>query len=197
MQYQKEDVRNRIVDAAKTEFLRVGFYRASMLQISNRAHVPIGNLYRYFASKASLFDAIVGTAKERIIESLESGMGALKVVNNNPPAFTTKELLDMVTVNFLELAKNYQKELILLLQKSGGSEHDGFMEDIIARVKKLLESRLTVLCKPENKFLLDLVAENVTRGSFRIMIECPHEVQHEELVRLLVFYFNHLEDRLY
>lgn len=197
MQYQKEDVRNRIVDAAKTEFLRVGFYRASMLQISNRAHVPIGNLYRYFASKASLFDAIVGTAKERIIEGLESGMGALKVVDNNPPVFTTKALLDTATVNFLELAKNYQKELILLLQKSGGSEHDGFMEDIIARVKKLLESRLTVLCKPENKFLLDLVAENVTRGAFRIMIECPHEEQHEELVRLLVFYFNHLEDRLY
>ncbi|MBR3684726.1 MAG: TetR/AcrR family transcriptional regulator [Clostridia bacterium] len=197
MQYQKEDVRNRIVDAAKTEFLRVGFYRASMLQISNRAHVPIGNLYRYFASKASLFDAIVGTAKERIIEGLESGMGAFKVVDNNPAPFTTKALLDTATVNFLELAKNYQKELILLLQKSGGSEHDGFMEDIIARVKQLLEGRLTVLCKPENKFLLDLVAENVTRGAFRIMIECPHEEQHEELVRLLVFYFNHLEDRLY
>ena len=54
MQYQKEDVRKRIVDAAKTEFLRVGFYRASMLQISNRARVPIGNLYRYFASKEAL-----------------------------------------------------------------------------------------------------------------------------------------------
>ena len=93
--------------------------------------------------------------------------------------------------------KHYQKELILLLQKSGGSEHDGFMEDIIARVKKLLEGRLTILCKPENEFLLDLVAENVTRGAFRIMIECPHEEQHEELVRLLFLYFNHLEDRLY
>ncbi|MBO5774148.1 MAG: helix-turn-helix transcriptional regulator, partial [Clostridia bacterium] len=63
MQYQKEDVRKRIVNAAKTEFLRVGYSRASMLQISTCAKVPIGNLYRYFSSKASLFDAIVGTAR--------------------------------------------------------------------------------------------------------------------------------------
>ena len=68
MQYQKEDVRKRIVEAAKTEFLRVGFARTSMLAVSNRAKVPIGNLYRYFSSKAALFDAIVGTAKERLIE---------------------------------------------------------------------------------------------------------------------------------
>ncbi len=197
MQYQKEDVRKRIVDAAKTEFLRVGFYRASMLQISNRARVPIGNLYRYFASKASLFDAIVGTAKDRIIECVESGMGITIESEKDNDKNTTKIKFDKATERFLELARDYHKEIIILLQKSNGSEHDGFINEVIAHVKKLLINRLGDVCTSSNEFLIDLISDNVTRGAFRILIECPLEEQRDEMVRLLVFYFNHLEDRLY
>ncbi|MBQ8177760.1 MAG: TetR/AcrR family transcriptional regulator [Clostridia bacterium] len=196
MQYQKEDVRNRIVDAAKTEFLRVGYFRASMLQISNRAHVPIGNLYRYFASKASLYDAIVGTAKERIIECIENGKG-ISIEADNLGGNSTKIIVNKASDGFLDLSKNYHKEIILLTQKSGGSAYDGFINEVIGRIRELLKDRLGNLCNDSNEFLFDIVADNVTRGAFRILTECPIEQQHDEIVKLLVFYFNHLEDRLY
>ncbi|MBR2480617.1 MAG: TetR/AcrR family transcriptional regulator [Clostridia bacterium] len=196
MQYQKEDVRKRIVDAAKTEFLRVGFYRASMLQISNRARVPIGNLYRYFASKEALFDSIVGTAKERILEVIKGGLG-LTVKSDALPKQETILKMDKVSDNFLEIARDYQKEMILLLQKSNGSKHDGFIEEVVGYVKDLLNERVKDSNDTPHEFLFDLIADNVTRGAFRIMIERPFEEQREELTRLFTFYFANIEDRLY
>ena len=195
MQYQKEDVRKRIVDAAKTEFLRVGYYRASMLQISNRARVPIGNLYRYFASKASLYDAIVGTAKERILETVKGGLST-SVASEEISTKDVRTKMDKVSDNFLELARDYQKEMILLLQKSSGSAHDGFIEEVIGYVKALLNDRVKNASGTPNEFLFDLIAGNVTRGAFRIIIERPLEEQHEELTRLLTFYFANIDDRL-
>lgn len=195
MQYQKEDVRKRIVDAAKTEFLRVGFYRASMLQISNKARVPIGNLYRYFASKSALFDAIVGTAKERIVLGIEN-LNSLGYEGDVLSEKSMTVMAEKVSDSLADIARDYQKELVLLLQKSGGSEHDGFIEYCTALVKELLIKRLKEKNYKNNEFLFEIIADNITRGIFRIMIECPLEEQQKELGRLLVFYFNHFEDRL-
>lgn len=194
MQYQKEDVRKRIVDSAKTEFLRVGYYRASMLQISNRAKVPIGNLYRYFSSKASLFDAIVGTARERILEAVKASLGERRTTPFTEEAFKNK--VNEVAINFLSIARDYQKETILLLQKSGGSAYDGFIDEVIDCVKTLLNDRVRNASGTPDEFLFDLIADNVTRGAFRILIERPFDEQMEELVKLLIFYFANIDDRL-
>ena len=194
MQYQKEDVRKRIVDSAKTEFLRVGYYRASMLQISNRAKVPIGNLYRYFSSKASLFDAIVGTARERILEAVKASLGEKRTTPFIEEAFKNK--VNEVAINFLSIARYYQKETILLLQKSGGSAYDGFIDEVIDCVKTLLNDRVRNASGTPDEFLFDLIADNVTRGAFRILIERPFDEQMEELVKLLIFYFANIDDRL-
>ena len=195
MQYQKEDVRKRIVDSAKTEFLRVGYYRASMLQISNRAKVPIGNLYRYFSSKSALFDAIVGTARERILDGVKNGMGfAPKAEKFTEEGFKNK--IQEVAINFLGIARDYQKETILLLQKSEGSAYAGFIDEIIACVKDLLDERVRKASGTPDDFIFNLIADNVTRGAFRILIERPFEEQLEELVKLLTFYFANIDDRL-
>ena len=194
MQYQKEDVRNSIVESAKTEFLRVGYSRASMLQISTCAKVPIGNLYRYFSSKASLFDAIVGTARERILEAVKASLGERRATPITEEAFKNK--VNEVSINFLSIARDYQKETILLLQKSGGSSYDGFIDEVIACVKELLNDRVRKASGTPDEFLFDLIADNVTRGAFRILIERPFDEQMEELVKLLTFYFANIDDRL-
>ncbi len=195
MQYQKEDVRNRIVDAAKTEFLRVGYYSASMLQISTKAHVPIGNLYRYFASKSALFDAIVGTVRERIIVGIKNldtlGVREELFKEGNMPLLAKE-----VSLILADLSKNYHKELVLLLKKSGGSAHERFIDECIQEVKELLVSRFAGEEYEKISFVFDIIADNLTRGLFRIMIECPLEEQGHEIARLLVFYFNHIDDRI-
>jgi TetR/AcrR family transcriptional regulator, repressor for uid operon len=54
----------RIVDAARRCFLRSGFHGASMGDICSEAGMSPGALYRYFASKESLIEAICAADRE-------------------------------------------------------------------------------------------------------------------------------------
>ena len=60
MQTLKDDVRERIVDSAKAEFLEKGIDKASMRDIAAGSNMTVGNLYRYFKNKEELNSFIVG-----------------------------------------------------------------------------------------------------------------------------------------
>jgi len=64
MQVPKEEVRERILTAARAEFRAKGFKKASMRTIAARARVAPGNIYAYFPGKEQLFAAIVAPAAE-------------------------------------------------------------------------------------------------------------------------------------
>lgn len=49
----------KILEAAKAEFLEKGYRRASVRSIAAAAGVTTGALYRYYANKEALFDALV------------------------------------------------------------------------------------------------------------------------------------------
>ena len=107
-----------------------------------------------------------------------------------------KNKIQKVAINFLGIARDYQKETILLLQKSEGSAYAGFIDEIIACVKDLLDEKVRKASGTPDDFIFNLIADNVTRGAFRILIERPFEEQLEELVKLLTFYFANIDDRL-
>ena len=120
MQYQKEEVRNRIIDAAFSEFEKNGFYRASMLQISTRAKVPIGNLYRYFNGKEALFKACVDSAYSYCLTLMDSVFDA----GLNEAGYGG------TTISLLKGAKSQGRGIKLLTEKSGGSEYSDFINQI-------------------------------------------------------------------
>jgi len=47
MQILKEEVHNKIINAAKEEFLEYGYSGASMRRISKKIGMTVGNIYRY------------------------------------------------------------------------------------------------------------------------------------------------------
>lgn len=59
MQILKNDIRQKILDAARREFSRRGFAKASMRTIASHVGVGVGNLYNYFPSKDRLFCAVL------------------------------------------------------------------------------------------------------------------------------------------
>jgi AcrR family transcriptional regulator len=53
-QLSREKVKNKIIAAAKEEFLEKGYKEASMRSIARKCMMTAGNLYRYFSSKEEL-----------------------------------------------------------------------------------------------------------------------------------------------
>lgn len=64
MPKDKTDTYQKIIPAAKTEFMEKGFEQASMRSIAARAGMSAAGLYRHFADKEALFAALVEPALE-------------------------------------------------------------------------------------------------------------------------------------
>ena len=63
-----EEKRNRILDAAWAEFTAVPFAGASVNQIIRRAGIPRGSFYQYFEDKSDLFNYLMDTVREQILQ---------------------------------------------------------------------------------------------------------------------------------
>ena len=68
MTEQEQSTKERILQAAREEFLRVGFQNSSLRSIVKAAGVTTGAFYGYFPDKLSLFDALVKEPAERLYE---------------------------------------------------------------------------------------------------------------------------------
>ena len=58
-QILKENVRNKIVEAAISEIYQKGVKKISMRNIASKAEMTVGNLYRYYPSKEALVKSII------------------------------------------------------------------------------------------------------------------------------------------
>ena len=81
---RKAQSRRRILDAAREVFFRDGFMAANLDLVAERAGVAKGTLYRYFASKADLYVAVLAdngkVFTERMREEAARGGTALETL---------------------------------------------------------------------------------------------------------------------
>ena len=59
MKILKEEIRSRIVMAARNEFIKNGFKKTSMRTISAKSGIVLGNIYNYFKTKDDIFYAVL------------------------------------------------------------------------------------------------------------------------------------------
>jgi len=74
---KKEITRQKLIEAASLEFAEVGFARANVSRISERAGFAAGTVYNYFRSKHDLLLQVVEHAMERLTETIRSNISDL------------------------------------------------------------------------------------------------------------------------
>jgi AcrR family transcriptional regulator len=119
-------VRVKLIEAAKAEFLRRGYQKASLRAISQAAGVTTGAIYFFFGSKDSLFHAVVDKTADALRACLIEG--AQKEYSGE----TSGEDNDRA---FIECLHQHPEEAIILLEKSADSPLAGFRQELT----KLLE----------------------------------------------------------
>lgn len=72
-----EALADRILAAAKAEFLQKGFRRASVRGIAASAGVTTGALYRYYANKEALFEALVAAPADELYQRYKAFIEAI------------------------------------------------------------------------------------------------------------------------
>lgn len=190
MQYQKEEVKKRILDAAVSEFQKEGYYKASILRIATRAKVPIGNLYRYFKGKEALFEAIVGEAYTAINDFMN------RSYENNTDGIKDKDDREAISVGILTLFEAYRREFLLLLDKSQGSKYSDYGEALRKEICALWKKYFKKDDADGDAFMIEILAEGFIGGVLKILRSAPGGERAGLLERLLKFYFQNIKERL-
>ncbi|MBR0461581.1 MAG: TetR/AcrR family transcriptional regulator [Erysipelotrichaceae bacterium] len=122
-QILKEEIRNKIVEAAKEEFLEKGYKDASLRSIAQKAGITVGNLYRYFRNKEDINLQIVGPTLD-LLEAMLSEMTDNKV-SFEAHVFSirmdTNELigsLDRLADEMVEIYRGHKIEFNILMMHS-------------------------------------------------------------------------------
>lgn len=124
----------RILESAKTEFLELGFEKASLKSICQRAGVTTGALYKRYKGKDELFGAVVADTVKDLYEVME-----------------LKQSVDLNRISDTELMKAWEMDeaymmwwfrflydrhdgYVLLLARSEGSSYAHFEHDWVEQM---------------------------------------------------------------
>ena len=125
------DTQNKILMAAKTEFLELGFMGASLRNIVKNAGVTTGAFYGYYPDKKALFDALVVTSAT----TLQERMSRLQENFADMPAKfqmsdmysfsieSLRELFDFIYENF--------DAFKLLICHSAGTDYEHYIDSLV------------------------------------------------------------------
>lgn len=73
-----EATRRRLLEAAEGVFAELGYHDASIVKITERAHVALGTFYLYFDSKQAIFEALVIDLNSRVRHSMSEAMAGAR-----------------------------------------------------------------------------------------------------------------------
>ncbi len=120
----------KVKKAIKEEFLEKGFKDASIRSIGARAGMTSAGLYRHYADKETMFNAMV----EPLIESIKNWTARHtdKKYNLVDGGVPDEELFGETFVDMIkEIILPRRDEFILLMSRSGGTKYENFIHDYV------------------------------------------------------------------
>lgn len=122
-QILKDNQRNKIIEAAKEEFLEKGYKDASLRNIAKKANMTVGNLYRYFTNKEDINKQIVDVTLnllEDMITKLSNNKLSFEdnTINFDMSNDELIESLDKLTDEMVDIYMNHKIEFNILMMQS-------------------------------------------------------------------------------
>ena len=135
----------KIIAAAKKEFLTYGFTDASMRRIAAAAGMSASGLYKHFASKEEMFSALVDPAYQGLLALFRQEAG------DQEQLIGTGDLSVWETSNDARLAVSciydHLDAFRLIICKSQGTKYESFLHDLAVLEEKMTLSFMEMLKK--------------------------------------------------
>jgi AcrR family transcriptional regulator len=188
MQFLKDEVRNAIVAAALSEFMEKGYGGASMRAIAKASGITAGNIYRYFVTKDSLFNAIMDPVSREMMDLVYAD----KYVEGMPGKVLD---IDAIMQSIMRLCRLHATEMHILLFKSEGSS----FEDVRRKLAEMIARRVTESAAASGSEMGSMIAkEPMAQAVSAAFVEGVSEVFKqskgniealEENIRMLILFF--------
>ncbi len=123
-QVLKENIRRQILRSAREIFVKKGYKGCTMREIAEGTNITVGNLYRYFSSKAAIYDEIVNAVIEQIDSVMRTESDNVVSIKTRDqalpqePEVIFKKIEEGIIKIVPIIIKDYKKEAIILLHAS-------------------------------------------------------------------------------
>ncbi|MFX3636984.1 MAG: TetR/AcrR family transcriptional regulator [Candidatus Pristimantibacillus sp.] len=125
VQVLKDELRQAILRHAQDEFMEYGYSAASIKRIADKAGMSAGNLYRYYAGKEALFDAVV----EPVYYEME-----MVIKSHVKESLDEVDIFELVVHALTDLIERIGRPLLILIDSSKGTKH----EDAVIKLQKMM-----------------------------------------------------------
>jgi AcrR family transcriptional regulator len=187
MQYQKDEVRNRIIEEALKEFDEKGYEGASIRSIAKKSNTSVGNIYKYFKSKEDLHENLIGSIYDRFVDYIKQFD---KVELDEKAEVIFYQLVDEI----MEIFNKNSVEISILLNQSKGSKYENcksiFVDFVTRIVTEKMQYELSLKNKSlKNNFIIYLVSQSLLESIAIIVRERSDGSEVRKLILNLIDIF--------
>lgn len=180
MQVQKPEIREKILSTSLKLFYKQGYRSTTTRQIAGEVGISVSNLYKYFRNKQVLLDELVGSFHSRYLTGYQAFLA-----HEEKDTFG-RDAGNMLGQAFFESMKGRCREFVILMDKSQGTQYQGFKQTVISGLVGHIEKETVV--DPENKRMVEVLASNLFNGLTEIAKYSKDDKQLLSHVTLLAHY---------
>lgn len=190
-QILKEEMRIRIIKAAKNELLLKGYKDASMRRIAENSNMTVGNLYRYYDGKDRLIQSIVSPALEKI-EKCVAKVSDIKFhfssssLDIKDDHFELHTIFDALSNELVEIYFEYSDEMKILMMHSNLNEDLSNWFSLI--IQKYIILKYIDNLNPDEQLILSRSLASSIFSGVRECLKDSH-LSKKSLKELLRIYF--------
>jgi AcrR family transcriptional regulator len=190
MQTLKEEIRNKIIQAAIEEFSRLEYDKASMRTIAKAAGISVSNTYNYYKSKDELFVSIIepvfNQLKDILRRSFQQSMKS--VAGNNLHIF-----IESIVKELIQMEAHERKLILILIEHSAGTKFEKSREEIVNLLRMHFGEALRKPGSPaqmeeSQTYILTIIANNYIDGLFQILRDYRGREWAEQNLRTILTY---------
>ncbi|SCY68714.1 transcriptional regulator, TetR family [Lachnospiraceae bacterium XBB2008] len=182
----------KVKKAVKEEFLEKGFEDASIRSIGARAGMTSAGLYRHYADKEAMFNAMV----EPLIESIKewTDKHTNKKYDLLEGGTSDNELFGETFVDMVkEVILPRRDEFILLMSRSGGTKYEHFIHDYVEDNQKEFLEAIRYL-KEKGYQTIELGEEELHMLLSAYLTACFEPIIHDYDDKKVIKYLNTVQE---
>ena len=188
----------QILDAAKTEFLEKGFTNASMRSIAAMAGATTGAIYRYYANKEALFDALVAEPAEAFFREYKTYSDNFSSQELDRQLTTLPQLTDKPNGEIEVLMKfiyEHYDAFKLIACCSAGTGYENYIERL-TEIETKSGTVIVHLLKSQNRMTVDMddtlihiISNTIFTGIFEIISHDDNAKDAEKHINALYDFY--------
>lgn len=194
MAKQIEGVSEKIIAAAKQEFLEKGYVDASLRTIASAAGTSTNSIYVRFGDKEGLFSAIVEPVLNEMVERFLKIQERFHQMSPDEQAAQMSEYSDGGTAELVDCMYENLDEFRLLLDASYGTRFHNFVDELVRIEVEYTYKYMETVGYPEKcgdaftEKLLHIVTTSRFESIFEIIRHGMSHSEAEKYIKLLSRY---------